>query len=162
MDRQPPAKSFLRLAASRSDASIRQHEALQDIRLPLRELAANLMRVARGAGNAYLIEKQAIALVEALTEYRQSVGCGASDSALAEALTIGPDWDTLGECEAVEVDRSLAEWAIVKGSLQMAASDLLGQASQRSVGEKEMFQGLSTIERLGGVNTTQESTLPTA
>ena len=112
----------------------------------LRDLTANLIRMARGAGKPYEIEEQAIRFVDACVEYREQVGRGVSAEDMQEMLRVrrylGQDREWTPEQHAWND----GEESMVAGALQMAASRLLGQRTQEVRGHNEMFQGLQIIE----------------
>jgi hypothetical protein len=87
----------------------------------LRELTANLLRVARGAGQPYAVMQQSVAFLEACEEYRDKLQRHPSDH-FTQMLNTGPDFDA--------PDLNHAEHTIVRGALQMTASRLLGQVTQ--------------------------------
>ena len=67
-------KPHLRLTVENSQKDIDQDRANMELRRPLRELAANILRVVRGAGNSYEIAGQCVAVIEAFHRYREKVG----------------------------------------------------------------------------------------
>lgn len=136
----------MRIVSENSDAEIAAARARDEIVWPLRELAANLMRVIRGAGKPYDIGKQAAAVVSAFVDYREVVGAYPTSYEITHALRLDTDKN---DDAPVQEDRwGWAEEDIVRGCLQMAASDLLGQATQRSAGRHEMMKGLMEIEAI--------------
>jgi hypothetical protein len=64
----------LRIAAENSDAGIKKRRALQDLSWPLRELAANLIRIVRGAGKSHELLDQMTRVMKAMQEYCEAVG----------------------------------------------------------------------------------------
>ena len=113
----------------------------------LRDLTANLIRVARGAGKPYDLEEQAARFVEACDEYREQVGRGVSSEDIHEILRVrrylGQDRERTPEQHAWND----GEESMVAGALQIAASRILGQRTQEVRGHSEMFDGLQIIER---------------
>lgn len=136
----------VRIVSSHSDAEIEAGFILREISWDLRELTANLMRVTRGAGKPDQIGPQCAKVVELLVQYRVSKGCYPSAYDLQAIL----DLDVTLTPEQVERHRrdgfSRAERQIVRGSLQVAASSLLGQRAQESRGEDEIQQGIRARE----------------
>ena len=116
------------------------------VRGSLRELTANLLRIARGAGRHDQVLAQTLVLAELFTAYRATAGADFPDEEVARALTFAdvpdghdhegwPDWDR-------------AVRAMVKGALQVAAAELLGQPAQAATGRRELFAGYRLVERL--------------
>jgi hypothetical protein len=113
----------------------------------LRDLTANLIRVARGAGRPYEIEEQAAGLLEACEAYRESVGHGVSSDDIAGMLRVRHYLDPDREWTGEQHTWNMGEERMVAGALQIAASRLLGQGAQEARGHSEMFDGLQIIER---------------
>jgi hypothetical protein len=130
--------------SDRADCSATQSSA-NAVRKGLREMTANLLRVARGAGRPDLIVAQAIALVGLFAAYRDVAGEDLGPEHMTEALRlehipddedeIWPDWD-----------RAVRE--MVNGALQVAAAELLAQQAQAALGRRELFAGYRHIEKL--------------
>lgn len=130
--------------SDRADCSATQASAIA-VRKGLREMTANLLRVARGAGRPDLIVAQTTALVGAFAAYRQVTGEDLKPEDITEALRLEhiadeddepwPDWD-----------RAVRE--MVNGALQVAAAELLAQRIQAAAGRRELFAGYRHIEKL--------------
>jgi hypothetical protein len=78
----------MEVVSQNSDAEIAKNRAREGLRWPLRELTANLMRVARGAGNPNYIPEQLGALLDSYRAYYAAFGCGPSAFELQKALEI--------------------------------------------------------------------------
>lgn len=139
-EERPP---YLRLAAENDQRSIDQEWARGQLRRPLRELAANVIRVVRGAGRSYEIAEQCIAVIEAHRNYFDKVGSWPAAWEIDQALAIGRDRDTQVYDEAWE--RAVARETILRGSLQVAASRLVGQNTQENRGRSELMEGVNSI-----------------
>jgi hypothetical protein len=114
----------------------------------VRQLTANLLRVTRGAGNAWEIGKQAQGLIEALIEYREVTGAYPSSYEITDALAI---WRKQADLESISDDRFdeiSAEEAIIRGALRIVAARLLGQRLQEAAGDSEMSEGLRRRDAL--------------
>ena len=129
----------MQIGSEQSDPEIVEHAALRRINSRLAELTANLMRVARGAGKPYELEKQTGALFEAFERYRGAVGHGVPSDDLACRLRVRKD---LFDRELSDRDYELdaADEAMVAGALQVAASRLAGQRTQERRGESDMHE----------------------
>src|SRR3546814_13366230 len=64
----------MEVVSSNSDAEIARNDALQGLRWRLRELAANLMRIARGAGQPHGVGEQVYAVLEGYRAYHAAAG----------------------------------------------------------------------------------------
>ena len=111
-------------------------------------LAANIMRVFRGAGKPYAITGQLTDVLDAVGEYQDSHNSGVPpwvyESALCEERQRPYDMGL----NADERERASARDTIVDGAMQVAASDLLGQRAQSSAGHSQMTLGFSMINDL--------------
>ncbi len=139
-------KPHLRLAVENKQADIDKEFAKRNLEWPLRRLAANVVRVVRGAGKSYEIGEQCVAVVKALQEYREKVGYWPTSWELDQALSIyrhdeNATYDEMWEREdAVET--------IVCGALQVVASRLVDQKTQEHRGHSELMDGFYALERI--------------
>ncbi|MEJ5976813.1 hypothetical protein WG901_09225 [Novosphingobium sp. PS1R-30] len=115
------------------------------IRDGLRELTANLMRIARGAGRPELVLEQTLALVGFFEAHRAAAGEDLAAAQVAEALRLT---EIPEDEEAVWTDWDRAVRAMVEGSLQVAAAEMMAQHAQAAAGRKELFAGYRNIEKL--------------
>lgn len=138
----------VRLASSNSERDTARHEAAEAIEWPLRELAANFMRVIRGAGKPHEIGRQCVRVVERFNSYRDAHGCYPSSFEIMEALRLNKDESYLERCSEESLTWYHAEKKMVRGALQVAASQLLGQLTQERAGDSEMFEGMRPIEEI--------------
>src|SRR3546814_19259339 len=72
----------------RSNAEIARNDALQGLRWRLRELAANLMRIARGAGKPHGVGEQVYAVLEGYRAYHAAAGYYPGNDEIADAVSI--------------------------------------------------------------------------
>lgn len=128
----------------RADCSAAQASAIA-VRQGLREMTANLLRVARGVGRPELIVAQVTLLVAAFAAYRDASGDELKPSDITEALRLEHIMDDEDELWPVW-DRAVRE--MVNGALQVAAAELLGQQAQAATGRRELFAGYRHIEKL--------------
>lgn len=138
----------MRIVSENSEADIARERALKEIHWAVRELTANLLRVTRGAGRAYEIGSQAQSLVDAFMAYRAAAGYFPSSDEISRALSVSYDGDVERNLSANDLAWLHGERAVVRGSLQIAASRLLGQATQEAAGSSEMHKGLREIEQI--------------
>jgi hypothetical protein len=130
--------------SDRADCSATEALAIA-VRKGLREMTANLLRVARGAGRPDLVLAQATSLVGTFAAYRAAAGDDLTPKDITEALRLEhimededelwPDWD-----------RAVRE--MVNGALQVAAAELMAQQAQAATGRRELFAGYRHIEKL--------------
>lgn len=112
----------------------------------LRELAANIIRVVRGAGKPDDIIDQCNDVLKAAIDYHDKGHRFVSYHTVAEALRL--DRDDIDDYDSYFGRRKLAIRRMVKGSLQIAASRLLQQQTQVHRGEAELDDGFIELESL--------------
>ena len=131
----------MRLISENSDADLARNQALLELRWPLRDLAANIMRVARGAGRGYEIGQQCVAVLRGIEAFREAVGHYPSDAEISEAISLREGdrdrWD----------DMRYGLHEIMEGGLQFAASILLAQSTQEAAGRHQMIDGVRTLDK---------------
>jgi hypothetical protein len=111
----------------------------------LRELAANLLRVAAGAGHRPDLPEQAAAFLAA---YREAVGFhgrqdsisafATMDKALQERLHLNPRDDDLG----------FARGLLVQAALRQTAGEFAGQMTQARNAESKLVEAMRECERV--------------
>ena len=70
----------MRVVSENSEKDIERHRLENEITYSMQELAANLMRITRGAGKPYDVGKRAAKLVRLMVEYHENAGhCPSSD-----------------------------------------------------------------------------------
>lgn len=138
-----------RLVASNSDVELRTHQVRDDIAWPLRDLAANMLRVIRGAGKPEQLARQMVEVLKSFEAYRAEVGAYPSNDDITRRLTL----DAIGAENGGHCDEwSLAINAVTRGALQKTASELLGQSTQATRGENELIDGVIKIEAIRDAN----------
>lgn len=135
----------LHVVSTRTPKEIAQERLGLNVRWQLRELAANLMRVTRGAGKAYMIGRQCAELLEAYDEYFNQVGHYPSDHELATMLDPIDDDEFLDALDDENREMEIAQREMVDGALQITASKLVGQMTQQRAGESQMMDGLRSF-----------------
>jgi hypothetical protein len=111
----------------------------------LRRLAANLMRICRGSGTLYEVEAQVMELAELFAKHRSLTSHGVSPHIFDKALSYDPDISS--------EDKELAEFQrvrlqIVKGALQLTASELIDNNTTKHQGGEELREGQVRWENL--------------
>lgn len=137
MDDEPPKLS---LAASQSEAEKAAEWQMQDIRWATAEFMSNWLRVMRGAGKPHLMIRHLYELA----------------NAVKKAVDDGNVYKANCEIESVLQDAVPSYWngrerdesyhTIVRGSLQLLASKLVGQGTQQIRGESEINDGIREME----------------
>jgi hypothetical protein len=143
-----PPRPALKLVSDQPQPMVDEQRYKDGIRWPLRELAANLMRVARGAGKPYEIGPQVAGVLNAFEEYRAAVGHWPPSDVLANMLDLRRDYDDLVGLGEHNLNWTFAIQTVMRGSLQFAASELLGQNTQRAAGRSEMIEGVREVEEI--------------
>jgi hypothetical protein len=129
----------------------------------IRDVAANMLRIIRGAGKPYDLLRQIKTVVEVADRFQHLHQRFPSDI-IANILRLESEAETIiarvregdGFSQS-DVDRWLADgtfekmWAehtVLCGSLQIIASDLVGQTTQKTAGQREFRDGLREVERV--------------
>lgn len=132
----------MRVVSSNSDKEIAAGRALERLRWPMRELAANMLRVVRGAGRPYELPSQIAKVLSLMEDYRDVAGHYPSDYDIGDTINIRNETGGRSDDWAHGID------TMVQGALQVAASTLVNQSTQKSVGEHELIEGLAQIEEI--------------
>jgi hypothetical protein len=106
-----------------------QHElarerALDGVQRAVRDLAANILNVVRGAGRSEKIAAQAQALVHAMEAHRSIAGCAPSSSEIAGALNIIANADRVAMLNVQHRAELHATQSMIFGALMIAGSRL--------------------------------------
>ena len=64
----------LKLVTENTDPELERNRTREDLKWPLRELAANMLRMVRGAGKPSLMTKQLVECPDAMTAYKEAHG----------------------------------------------------------------------------------------
>jgi hypothetical protein len=135
----------MRIVSEKSEADVAHHHALERVERRLRELAANLLRIIRGAGKPYEMILQMVELVEAIQAYQAVVGRAPWEE-FNRALDVSRDIKDMQHWNAEDRHRDDAEHQIIQGVLQVVASRLVRQLNQETIGQGEMSAGLRAFE----------------
>lgn len=111
----------------------------------VRELSGNLLRVIRGAGQPEKIGTQAAKLVELFDLFFKAHGHYPFSGQYAEYLSAFPSSAVVFSMSEQDQARALAEHKIIRASLQIVASGLLGQPTQKSIAQSDFLQGLNDM-----------------
>jgi hypothetical protein len=138
----------MRIVSSNSAAELAAQRALDELGWPLSQLAANMLRVVRGAGRPAELEPQMAAVIAIFDRYRAATGAFPGHYEIVEAISLRAE---------ANARKHTDKWShaiddIVQGSLQIAASQLLGQSTQEAAGRHEVMEGVATIEAIREAN----------
>lgn len=149
----------LKVVSSQSSTELERNNATSQLEYPFRALAANVLRIVRGAGRPEVLQYQLSTCLQVLDAYRTVVGAYPKAKVFKSFLNLSvfgfdPDeWASEKERAALEVlslsgypERMEAERMIHRGSLQVAASRLMSQHTQEIAGEHEMYQGVHLLK----------------
>jgi hypothetical protein len=140
-DAKPPK---IALVAENSNEDIQRAFARQKAETALVQLAANILRVVRGAGRPYSIVQECATLIDAFREYHAVAGQWPASFDVANTIGFFDEPHMEGgsdEWRSVELARNL----IVRGALQLVASRMLGQIPQKRAGENELMMGFREL-----------------
>lgn len=137
-------RPHLRLAAENDRKAVDKARARYEIDWPLRKLAANIMRVSRGAGEPYSVIQQCIEVVKGAQAFCDKCGDWPDDNEVREALDFHDP--RLRDYTRQYDERSSAIEDIVEGALRLAAARLLRQDLQERHGEKDLLEGIRRLE----------------
>jgi hypothetical protein len=128
----------------------------RDVTGAICEVAANILRIIRGAGKPYSLLLEMKRTIDAAVKFQEAHGYW-PDHVMANTLRLEPEHERIlkghkeGRFGQEVVDhwmaddkfeKTMAEYAIQCGALQIIASDLLGQIPQRAAGDREFHEGL--------------------
>ncbi|CAL74427.1 hypothetical protein BRADO0487 [Bradyrhizobium sp. ORS 278] len=135
-----------------------REQAEAEFSYALRECAANMLRIIRGAGSPFYLVRQMQEVIRTSLSFHEVHGYWPQD-VLAKVLHLESEaemWNRRlreGHLDQASFDRWTrdgsfemmdAEHTIYRGVLQIVASEMLGQATQQSAGDREFHDGLRT------------------
>lgn len=138
----------MEIVSSNSDKAIDRRHAEAQLSWALRDLAANMLRVIRGAGRPWLFELQAVEFLKACQKLREIDANRPPADVYPEALTWRRNRDWSEGADHLCNMEMLAEESMMAGGLQFVASRLVGQQMQERAGERELYEGFKQIEAL--------------
>lgn len=121
------------------DQSVLGHkQARRDIEWPLRNLAANIMRISRGAGAPYDIGRQCEDVVEAFLAYWNRCGVWPSSEEVSQILSFR---ESPPPCDPVfDLERAID--VVTKGALRFAAGRLVDRECRQTMARRNSWKGL--------------------
>jgi hypothetical protein len=124
---EEPTQPRLKVVSQQSSAQRDAGYELISLQRAVGDLAANLMRLIRGAGKPGRLLPQVHSIAEGAERYHSIAGHWPDGLTLTENLGVGPDDERLAAAGDLYAARMYAEEMIVRGALQFAASTLLHQ-----------------------------------
>jgi hypothetical protein len=137
----------------------RQEWAKDEFSGALREMAANMLRIVRGAGKGYELLRQMQVVLEAAVKYRDLHDYWPSHDLIGQALQLEDEIQLergrAGTMEKDDIDRwsedgtfdeMSAKHSLYRGVLQIIASALLEQTTQKAAGSREFHEALRDLE----------------
>jgi hypothetical protein len=130
--------------------------AKQEFSQAIREVAANMLRIIRGAGKPYELLPQMKTAIDAAIKFQELHNHWPTD-VVASDLLLEDEMETWlarardGTIDQASIDRwwedgtfekMMAEHTIVQGALRITAAELVGQDLQKSHGKNEFREGV--------------------
>ncbi len=140
-----PDKPKLSVVSQRSQNQIDTAHAQHRFDRAVIEMAANIIRIVRGAGKPHELIKQCADVVNRAVDFDDVSGRFPSDYSISIALD--PPKDPLEYHDDYWFARKIAHQSMIRGALQVAASRLVGQSLQERSGENEMENAFNTMIR---------------
>jgi hypothetical protein len=138
----------MRVVSENSEQDLAKRSAAEQLEYGLRELAANMMRVVRGAGKPYEIAPQIFGLTGLLQDYKEAVGTWPSSYDVGQMLELGYRFEHLAARDDSEDMFHRAEHEVMRASLQFAASRLMEQRTQETRASSDMHDAMRRIEEI--------------
>ena len=135
----------MKLVSCRTDDEVARVKTMRSLEYDLRELTANLMRIAAGAGSPKSLRHQVADVLGGLSELDE-IGAPPSASEMQQMLRYEREYE--GEFPAHEIEWLRGMRVLTRESLRMAAADMLHQLSQHSAAEHRFFEGFQIIEAI--------------
>jgi hypothetical protein len=140
----------IRIVSEQTEKDIERNRTREEVGFVLREMAANLLRIIRGAGKGYHLMGEMIACVKAFQDFHDAHGHWPDSYSIQKALEFdevpsppldAPDshWD--------EWNVTNAEMNVCKASLRIAAARLLEQKLQEDHGHNDLRAAIDGLER---------------
>lgn len=136
----------MKVVSENSEAEIARRRAQAETEEALAELAANILRVIRGAGKPHELPMQATRFVRGVLAHRDAGG-DALAMPWVSALTVPRRYARV-ELTPEQHRERLAEEQTIRGALQMVAALLLDQRTQEATGSNEFYAGVMELEEI--------------
>ncbi|NKE43441.1 hypothetical protein HB662_01535 [Roseomonas frigidaquae] len=138
----------MKLVVDNSEALLAQRSAAEDTRTALAQLAANLLRVARGAGRPAHLPNQALQFLNAVMAWQEAGGAPGAEWPWVAGVQMELDFDFMQKLQQDDRMELRAQQHVIRGALQIAASRMLGQLTHERAGERELRDGIRDLWEL--------------
>lgn len=141
----------IRIISKQSEADIAKNRSEEEIGIALRALAANMLRVIRGAGKAYDLAREMNSCLKAFQAYYDAHNVWPDSFRLQKALDFDPDEYSrlkpdMGEAGMEQWQIERAENEVCRAALQVAASKLIEQRLQERQGHNDLYSAIRLLE----------------
>jgi len=141
----------IRIVSEQSDADIEKNRTKEEVGIVLRAVAANLLRVIRGAGKPYDLSREMRGCLQAFKAYYDAHDQWPDSFRLQKEV----DFDS-GEYSRLRsdmTDREMEQWEIeraeneiCRAALQIVASKLIDQPLQERRGNDDLYSAIRSLE----------------
>lgn len=157
-----PSKEEREKAQAQEDHARRCEWATGDLSWAVRECAANMLRVIRGAGKPHELLLQMKKVIDSAVKFQELHGYWPDDVIAGKLRLDDERHECLERCRAGDLsqaavdrwrtdgtlDEMSAEYITFCGALQIIASRMIGQKTQESAGDSEFHHGLRELEEI--------------
>ncbi|QYA13686.1 hypothetical protein [Rhizobium sp. AB2/73] len=140
-----PDKPKLSVVSQRSQKQIDTEHAQDRFDRAVIEMAANVIRIVRGAGKPHEFIKQCADIVNLAVDFDDVAGRFPSDHSISGALDTSSD--PIDYDDEYWAFRQIAHRQMIRGALQVASCRLVGQGLQERSGKNEMEDAFETMIR---------------
>jgi hypothetical protein len=143
--------SPIRLVSEQSEADIAKKRAEEEIGIELRALAANMLRVIRGAGKPYELVRDMSSCLKAFQAYYDAHSVWPDSYRLQKVLDFDPDEYSrlkpdMDEAAMEQWHIKTAENEVCRAALQIVASKLIGQRTQEHQGHSDLYSAFRSLD----------------
>lgn len=141
--------------SNQSEAEIQRRKTREALTMPLRQLTANLLRIAKGGGKPVELMRQLLGCAAAIQAYIEAHGALPSAGEIQNILDCDAAWreyrpwieerrKEAGQIfeQGEETEREHAMALIRRGALHAVASMLVNQLPQQNRGEQDITDGI--------------------
>lgn len=111
--------------------------------LALSDVTANLLRISRGTGDTLRVCSEIIRLAKTFRDYCEALEESPSDREIREAIDSSKEFSAANK-RPDHIERDSQFEAIIRASLQIAASRIKGQIPQQRTAENELRSAITT------------------
>jgi hypothetical protein len=137
-----------RVVSEQSEADIAKSRSRDGLDYPLRALAANIIRIVRGAGQPHYLIHHLAEVRKAFDAYQVAHGHVPPGHEVQSVLSYKDEWDRAypgiasGRADDLDYELEHADRQMVRGALQLVASLLIDETHlQQDHGEQQLHRG---------------------